>query len=52
MKILDNIPVSLDTNQVLNKMNMRKKSDSTERDIQELLKAILPIAKPKVIYGQ
>ena len=50
MKILDNIPVSLDTNQVLNKMNMRKKSDSMERDIQELLEAILPIAKPKVVY--
>jgi hypothetical protein len=50
VKILDNIPVSLDTNQVLNKMNMRKKSDSTERDIQELLEAILPIARPKVCY--
>ena len=50
MKILDNIPVSLDTNQVLNKMNMHKKSDDTERDIQELLEAILPIVKPKVGY--
>ena len=50
MKILDNIPGSLDTNQVLNKMNMRKKNDNTERDIQELLEAILPIARPKVCY--
>jgi hypothetical protein len=46
VKILDNIPVSLDTNQVLNKMNMRKKNDNMKRDIQALLEAILPIARP------
>jgi hypothetical protein len=50
VKILDNIPGSLDTNQVLNKMNMRKKNDNMKRDIQELLEVILPIARPKVCY--
>jgi len=50
MEILDNIPVSLEVSQVLEKMNMRKSNDSIKRDIQEMLDAVLPAAKPKALY--
>ena len=50
MEILSDIPVSLDTGKVLERMNIRKKSEDMEKGIQELIEVVLPIARPKVIY--
>ena len=50
MEILSDIPVSLDTGGVLERMNIRKKREDMERGVQELIEIVLPIASPKVIY--
>jgi len=50
MKILDSIPVRLDTEQVLARMKLHKKSSHVEEMIRELIDIVLPVAKPKVVY--
>jgi hypothetical protein len=50
MEILSDIPVSLDTGKVLERMNIRKKREDIGKGIQELIEVVLPIARPKVVY--
>ena len=50
MEILSDISVSLDTGNVLERMNIRKKREDMEKGVQELIELVLPIARPKVIY--
>jgi len=50
MEILSDISVSLDTGNVLERMNIRKKREDMERGVQELIELVLPIARPKVVY--
>lgn len=50
MEILSDISVSLDTGNVLERMNIRKKREDMEKGVQELIEIVLPIARPKVIY--
>ena len=50
MKVLDDIPVNLSVGDVLKNMRMRNTNASVEQDIQELLDAALPFAKPKALY--
>ena len=50
MEVLTNIPVKLDAEDVLKRLNLRRKSEDMEKNIQELVEKVLPIARPKVIY--
>ena len=50
MEVLTNIPVKLDAEDVLKRLNLRRKSEDMEKNIQELIEKVLPIARPKVIY--
>jgi len=50
MEILSEIPVSLDTGKVLERMNIRKKREDMGKGVQELIELVLPIARPKAIY--
>ena len=50
MEILSEIPVSLDTEKVLERMNIRKKREEMGKGVQELIDLVLPIARPKAIY--
>ena len=50
MEILKDIPIELDTEKVLEKMNIRKKREGMDEAIQEIISIVLPIAKPKAMY--
>lgn len=50
MEVLTNIPVKLDAEDVLKRLNLRRKSEDMEKNIQELIEKVRPIARPKVIY--
>ena len=50
MKVLDNIPVSLDSMDVLKNIRMRNISMSVQKSVQELLDSVLPAARPKALY--
>ena len=50
MEILKDIPIELDTEKALEKMNIRKKREGMDEAIQEVISIVLPIAKPKAMY--
>lgn len=50
MKVLTDIPVKLQPEDVLKRMNLRQKNEGMEKSIHELIEKVLPIAKPKVVY--
>ena len=50
MEVLDNIPVDLDQQTVLQQLRLRKRSVSIEKIVQELLELVRPIARPKAVY--
>ena len=50
MEVLDNIPVDLDQQAVLQELRLRKRSMSIEKTVQELLELVRPIARPKALY--
>jgi hypothetical protein len=49
MEILDQVPVEIEVDQVLNRLHMEKNSRYSEI-VQELLDQVLPIIRPKAIY--
>ncbi|MDD5510083.1 MAG: vitamin B12 dependent-methionine synthase activation domain-containing protein [Dehalococcoidales bacterium] len=50
MRILSDIPVSLDAGEVLERINIRSKRSDMLNSIRELIAVVLPVARPKVIY--
>lgn len=50
MEVLDEIPVSLDAEMVLKHLHLRKESKSIEKNVQELVEIVVPIARPKAVY--
>jgi len=50
MEVLISIPVRLELEEVLRLFNMRKISRDVEKDIQELIEVVRPIARPKAVY--
>lgn len=50
MEVLNNIPVRLDLEAVLERMRVRNRSKDIEKSIQELIEIARPIAKPKAVY--
>ena len=50
MELLDNIPVSLELEKVLEGLHLRKVSKYVEGTMQDLIETVRPIAKPKAIY--
>lgn len=50
MEILDNIPFSINSEDVVKELRFRQKNPSIEKTAQELLEATKPIAKPKALY--
>ncbi len=50
MEILSDVPVILDAGKVLERINIRSKRSDMLNSIRELIAAVLPIAKPKVVY--
>jgi len=50
MEVLDNIPVDLDQQAVLQQLRLRKRSVSVEKIVQDLLELVRPIARPKAVY--
>ena len=50
MEVLNNIPIKLNLEAVLERMHVSNKSRSIINDIQELIEIARPIAKPKAIY--
>ena len=50
MEILNNIPIKLDLEAVLKRMQVRRKSEDIEKSVQELIELARPTAKPKAVY--
>ncbi len=50
MKILKNIPFKLDTEAILKQLHLRNENKQLEKNIRELIKTALSIAKPKALY--
>ena len=50
MEVLKNIPVSLDPEAVLKQLPLRNENKYIEKEVQEVLGLVLPVAKPKAIY--
>ncbi len=50
MEVLDNIPIDLDEDTVLQQLRLRKRSLSIENTVRELLELVRPMAKPKAVY--
>jgi hypothetical protein len=49
MEILDDVPIELDAEALLEKLRIKKASKNAE-DIQALIKAVAPVIKPKALY--
>lgn len=49
MEILDKIPFELDVEALLTRVHVKKESEDAE-DIQKLVKAVIPVINPKVVY--
>lgn len=50
MEVLNGIPINLDLEAVLKRMQVRNKSESIVKNVQEMIEIARPIAKPKAIY--
>ena len=50
MKVLDNIPVRLEPEKVLNLLQLRNRNSQIEAIVEELVEMAQPAAKPKAIY--
>jgi len=50
MEVLTDIPVKLQSEDVLKRIKLRRKNEGVEKSIHELIEKVLPIAKPKVAY--
>jgi len=50
MEVLNSIPVELNLEAVLKRMHVRKRNESIEKNVQELIEVARPIARPKAIY--
>ena len=50
MEILNNIPIKLELEAVLKRMQVRRKSEDIEKGVQELIELARPTAKPKAVY--
>jgi len=47
---LDSIPISLDFDEVVNRLHISKKSETLEREVREILDIARPVARPRVVY--
>ena len=52
MKILSDIPVKLETVEVMNSLKLNTKTLSAVKKIEELIESITPVMKPKAIYTE
>jgi hypothetical protein len=50
MEILDNIPIALTLDAVLERMRARRRNETIVRNIESMLDMALPIARPKAVY--
>ena len=50
MEVLKSIPISLDLEAVLKRMQVRNKRESIVKNVREMLEIARPIAKPKAIF--
>ncbi len=50
MEVLDSIPVNLELEDVLKKVQIRNKNEDVEKDIQALLEITRNVARPKAVY--
>jgi hypothetical protein len=50
MEILDDVPVELEPEQVLNRLGLRRENEYVARSVLELIDVATPIAKPKALY--
>lgn len=51
IEVLDNIPVTLEPERVMRWLRVRRRDDTVERMVRELIDAALPIARPKAVYA-
>jgi len=50
MEVLSDIPVRLDPEAVLKQLRLRRENKYIEKEVQEVLGLVLPVAKPKAVY--
>lgn len=50
MEILSDIPFKLDLKSVLNRIKLRRENQNAENQIEEIIRLVRPIARPKVLY--
>ncbi len=50
MEILSDIPFKLDLKSVLDRIKLRRKNQDTETEIEEVIRLVRPVARPKVVY--
>ena len=50
MEILSDIPFKLDLKSVLSRIKLRRKNQGAEKEIEEVIGLVRPVAKPKVVY--
>ncbi len=50
MEVLNSIPIDIDLEAVLRRMQVRNRSESIVKNVEEMLEVARPIAKPKAVY--
>lgn len=50
MEVLNSIPIDIDLETVLRRMQVRNRSESIIKNVEEMLEVARPIAKPKAVY--
>jgi len=50
MEVLNSIPIDIDLEAVLRRMQVRNRSESIIKNVEEMLEVARPIAKPKAVY--
>jgi len=51
IEVLDNIPVTLEPERVIQRLRVRNQSQTIMEMVGELIDAVLPVARPKAIYA-
>ncbi len=50
MEVINNIPISLDPAAVLKQLQLRKENKFIEKEVEEVIELIRPVAKPRAAY--
>ena len=50
MEVLDNVPIRLNSEEVLKRLQLHEKNEYLEKTVQELVEVVLPVVRPKAVY--